>query len=364
MKENEILSRLEEAEHLEYGEEQVRLIQSTVDAADTYQNEELQFITRLALVTAGIFSGFIETAIISFCWCLATYDKDREKFEDFEHDILWAYKWIGQNMILFASIDKARQLDLIQDFERRYKEEGISLRPIHAQQVLNAIALGDSKEAVQSALTAFSQAPSDFYSDCVACEQNFLVEVALYQEDVKKAARYAAPIFNGSKVCAEVPHITYAIMTLPTLYNGDFELAKTYAKEAERLCLGNRDFIHELSDLIAYHVAVKQFDDALRIFNAVYRWEFETRVDNRKQRFCAAAALLFEFLPEQKLTLSLPASSDIFSEDGQYCCSELVSFYTKRSNFIASEFDRRNENSHTSNELEKFRATIRRYASP
>lgn len=363
MKEDEVEQHLWDALDLDHGEEQVRLIEDTIAAADTYQNEELQFETRMGLVTAGIFSGFIEKAIVAFSWCLATFDRDSEKYSHEEYSLLWAHKWIGQNMIIFASIDKARLLEFIEDFERRYKEKGISLRPIYSQQVLNRIELGESEERIQAALNAFVQAPRDSYSDCSACEQNFLVEVALYQNDQEKAGRYAAPIFNGSKTCAEVPHITYAIMTLPTLYGGDRQLANTYAKEAERLCIDNRDFIYELSELIAYHVAVKQYDDALRIFNVVYRWELETRIDNRKRHFCAAAGLLFEHLPNQDLLLSLPESSDIFSEEGRYKSSELVGYYTKRSDEIAARFDLRNENEHISDQLEEHRTTIRRYAS-
>ncbi len=363
MKEDEILAHLYEAQDLDYGEEQVRLIESTVSAADTYQNEELQFETRMQLVTAGIFSGFIEKAIVAFSWCLATLDREPEKFADHDHDILWAYKWIGQNMIAFASIDQARLQKSLEDFERRYKERGISLRPVYSQQVRNRIDLGESKERVQLALTAFVQAPRDYYSDCSACEQNFLVEVALYQNDLEKAGRYAAPIFSGSKTCAEVPHITYAIMTLPTLYGGDEKLANTYAKEAERLCIGNRDFTHELSELISYHVAVRQFDDALRIFNAVYLWELETLLDVRKRYFCASAALLFEHLPGKTFTLSFPMNSDFASDDGQYSSEDLVAYYTKKSDAIASRFDLRNKNAHSSEELAEHRKTIRRYAS-
>ncbi len=358
LKEYEISEFLWDCEDLEYGEERLRRVEEAVEAADFYQNAELQFQARLKLIDASTFTGFIEKAIVAFSWCVALSDKEPDVYPSIA--LLWSYKWINLNMIQFSSISRERINATMKDFQKRYEAQGVSLRPVHCQHVRNHIALSADEERVRKALNDFVQSPRDRYSDCAACEQNFLVSVCLFQKDFEKAKRYAAPIFNGTQSCAEVPHITYAIMTLPSFFEGELELAERYATQATRLCMGNRDFLEELSDVMAYRIATGKRDAALEIYKQCYRWDLETRMDWRQLKFCVSAALLFEtFDPSDLLTLNFPKDGEMYNARGEYQAQELVDFYTKKSQCIEKRFDERNGNAIVSKGRQSFREAIR-----
>ncbi|EMO76953.1 hypothetical protein LEP1GSC127_3969 [Leptospira kirschneri str. 200801925] len=90
--------------------------------ADLRKNKELGFEVRLALIEAGIFSGAIDKALISFSWCLSQVDQNPEKFS--EEDLLWKYKWIIENLPAFPQIKKEQILEMLEDLEKRYEKTG------------------------------------------------------------------------------------------------------------------------------------------------------------------------------------------------------------------------------------------------
>lgn len=365
MTEDEILNAMDDYEFLEFGKEKLQRFEEIVREADLLKNEALQFEARLGLISAAVFSGYLEKAIVAFSWCIAKSDEKPDVFPlgfGNSTDVLWAYKWISVHMTMFSSIAIERLHATNADFQKRYEESNLSLRPVYAQLAITEMAKGSSSEIVQKYVKKFSLEARDLYSDCTACEQNFLVEVALFEKNFSKAIRYAAPLLSGKQGCAEVPHTTYAMLAIPALNAGEIENGKHFAAQTRLLCWDNPDFLVELSLLIAFNVAVGDLNAALETFLHIYRWNLNSRVDRSKQYFYVAAALLFEHLVDDKFHLSLPNDSSIYSSDGEYLRSELVSHFTSKGDLIASDFDARNQNTFISDELKIFRDSIRKLA--
>ncbi|KPA27209.1 Uncharacterized protein AMR48_2051 [Leptospira interrogans] len=82
------------------------LLEEIIRLADLRKNKELGFEARLVLVEAGIFSGAIDKALVSFSWCLSQVDQNPEQFN--EEDLLWKYKWIVENLPVFPKSKRNR----------------------------------------------------------------------------------------------------------------------------------------------------------------------------------------------------------------------------------------------------------------
>ena len=104
------------------GAARVMGLEQAVSLADSYQDVELGFSVRQSLIEAATFSGYPQSALVAFAWCLAQSDQDPERFAD--ADLLWQYKWIAHSLYSFPEVSWQQVEDTFKDLARRSDQAG------------------------------------------------------------------------------------------------------------------------------------------------------------------------------------------------------------------------------------------------
>lgn len=146
------------------------LLEEIIRLADLRKNKELGFEVRLALIEAGIFSGALDKALISFSWCLSQVDQNPEKFS--EEDLLWKYKWIIENLPAFPQIKKEQILEMLEDLEKRYEKNGENKHPVLMLKRSISMSMRNIEES-KKYHELLKQTPTGHLSNCAACVQKF-----------------------------------------------------------------------------------------------------------------------------------------------------------------------------------------------
>lgn len=340
----EVDDLLAEAAGMEEGPGRVALVQEAVRLADTYDDAELGFETRMELVKSAMSAGQPDVMLIGFSWCLAQCDRDPEKFS--EEDLLWEYKWILAEAPLFPQVSRQQIEDMLADMEKRYVRAGSTLHAVHVLRRDVAQDMGD-REAAMAAQSVLARTRRDWLSNCPACVADGAVDFQLFLGKPKEALKSAGPILKGQMKCAEVPQRTFALVLLPLLQEGRLEEAMAYHINGYRQIARNPKFISQvgqhltfltLTDNLAKGVKLLEKHLPVALTTAGLAWRF---------RFYLGARLLLLRLTEQgkdSLKLRLPPTLPIHNSTGKYTLAELAGWFDAQLADLAARFDARNGN--------------------
>lgn len=328
---------------LENGDELIMLLEEAVRLADSTGQLDLQYEAREGLTRACVFGGAAEKAIVSFSWCLAQFDKHPEMFS--EWSLLWQYKWIVGLVPHYPQISKKQILEMYEDMERRFLSGGYDLRVIYQHRYRFERLMGKRQEALRFYRMA-EEIPRDALSNCETCEIDERVTFALFQGDDARALQLAAPIIEGGRTCASVPHRTYAELLLPLLRLKRLEEAWEYQRLGYRLIADNKSFLDRVACHLVFLALVRDMTRAVKLFSRHYVWTEQNADLLHRFRFFRAACLLFELLEEegrQSVTLSLPETFPLYDESKSYATAELSEHFRQLAQKLARQFDQRNE---------------------
>lgn len=340
----------------------VALAEEAARIADVHGEVKLAYDARREVVHHGIFGGQPERALVAFSWCLSRCDADPTAFPD--SGLLWSYKWIAENLPLFAQFGRAQIAHTLDDMERRYKRAGASLRPVHLQRARAAMVLGDPDEAVLAALAAYRAAPRDGNADCAACERNFEVEVLLHVKQFEQAERVAQPLLDGRMGCAEVPHITNAILILPAWQAGEREQARRYAARAAELCQG-RDFVREVAAVLDLRVLEEDWAQAADLLQRHLGWAVEALDTSRRLRYFLAAEAAVAGLARAQgdvLPLRFVVPPPVASSERGYEAAALGAWLGAQVDALTAQYVARDGNDEVARRTAAHRAMHRREA--
>ncbi|GAA4863487.1 hypothetical protein GCM10023310_48700 [Paenibacillus vulneris] len=240
---------LQEAGSLPDGAAKLEVLEAAVRIADAEGLLELAYDIRSDIVRTSIFNGFPLKAVVAFSWQLGQYDRHPELFDSY--DLLWSYKWILGEISHFPDIPLQQIEALAEDLGKRYQEHGYGPRTYWYYRFRLAMDLGRLQEA-GTFMERFQTLRRDDMSDCIACEQNQIVQYYAEAGDDEKALEAAKPILSGSMRCAEVPHITISHLLLPLYRARSAEEAAKAHTRGYRLVKGKRDFVGALARHIEY----------------------------------------------------------------------------------------------------------------
>jgi hypothetical protein len=317
----------------------VELADAAARLADVHGDRRLGYRARRALISYGIFSGMPERSLVAFSWCVALSDAEPEEFPD--RDLLWPYKWVAENLPPFAQFSRAQIMQTLDDMEARFRKRGVSLRPVYLQRARTAMVLGAPHEEISARLAEFRGARRDNYSDCAACEQNFEVEVLLHVKQFAQAQLLAAPLLSGQMSCAEIPHITNAILILPAWQAGERDAAGRYARRARELCGGNRDFLRELAAVLDHAVLTQDWEQATELLERHLGWAVEVLDTSRRMRYFMAAEAALRALVAARgavLPLRLPSTVPVVAQERGVDGMELARWLGERVDEMAAQY--------------------------
>ncbi len=349
---------LESYEDLEYYE-QIPLLEEAVTIADQLASVDLAWEMRMELLAACVFGGAPEKAIMQFAWLESTSENNPDRFPASHSngrwleatDLLWAYKWVLAELPGFAQVSRVHIEATLERMRTQYTRHQQSLRPYWMACIRNHIAFGDGRPAVQQALENFRTAPRDVYADCYACELNFLVETHLFLDEVDNALRVAQPLISGEEHCAEVPHLTYAALTIPTWRAGMKDQARLFHQRAYDLCQHNPDFLVAIATLIGFRLLEEDWKGAAALFEAHVSWAENTRSMERKLQFLLASWALAHRAPTD---ITLKTRSVLGP-----CGTPISSWKTRLEQEISTltiAFDERNGNHSVTQRSDAYRA--------
>jgi len=339
--------------------EAIPILEEAVRLGDELHEEELSWSLRMELLSACVFGGAPEKALMIFAWLESKSDREPDRFpasrsngrwlED--TDLLWAYKWIFVNISGFVQISRVQIENTLERMRTKYEEHNVSLRPYWMCRVRTGIDLGNSDESIREALENFRTLPRDVYADCKACETHFMVESLLFLGELDRALLVAEPLINGEESCAEVPHITYPMLTVPTHLAGMHDKARLFHQRGYELCKSNPDFLSGISELMAFRILDGDWSGGAELFEAHVRWAEDTRSTLRRLRFLQSARALAHTAPEGA---TLKSRSPL--GPGTLTMSEWETKLAAEITQITTAFDRRNGNSRVSELDHKQRA--------
>lgn len=353
---------LDQAEELDHGTAQLALTEQAVNLADTHRDEEYGYKARLELISAAVFSGRTDLAMIAFSWVVAKNDADPERFEG--GNLLWKYKWVLEGVSEYPSIPKSDIEKLFADMKRRYEADGSTLNAYWGIRRNVAMFAGDLDAALE-ANEQLQDTARDHLSNCHACVQDESVEYYAFIGDDEAALEAAKPIFRGKLTCGEVPERTYACVQLPLLRLGKPAEAMGHFKTGYRKINFNPKFLRHKAMFLMSLTLTDNLDRAMKLLDRHLPECFDSQPPLSQFEFLLGARLLCERLSQKGETaLPIRIPDKLAALKGQsVTVATFVDWLNPELVNLAKQFDDRNGNTHFTDRLLKFRELFR-YQQP
>jgi hypothetical protein len=325
------------------GEEQISLREEAVRVADAAGDLRLQYFARDQLVSAGIFGGHTDKALVAYSWCLAQFDKNPGEFSQWT--ILWKYKWIMGLIRNFPQVPKERIYEMLEDLTDRMQKAGYGMRAVYNQRY-RLEKFWDNRALALEYFRKMEEQPSDEISNCSACELDDRVSFYVYCGQDARALELALPIIDGRETCGSVPHRTYANLLLPLVRLGRQPEGLVYHRRGYELIADNIRYLDDIADHVIFLALTENFERALSLFSKHCSWTEKSRDLFHRFGFFRAASLLFELVTERgkkSLRLALPRSFPGYQPGGTYDPAELAAWFKEAAAELGRRFDQRNE---------------------
>jgi hypothetical protein len=344
---------LEEAEELDYGAERIAKCEEAVRLADEAKHDTAGYAARLGLIQAAVFGGWPEKGFVAFGWCVAKVDADPERFREsralpgfglLATDLLWVYKWMTLQVPWYPQLAREQLDRTLDDMERRYKKHGLSLRPVHMNRTRVALECDPDPAAAKAHYDKWQWSPRDHYADCEACEISFRVDYLVERGEYERAFEVAAPLLDGRKKCAEVPHVTYGYLLEPARALGRDELAATLSDKGLALVEGQRDFVATVAQHVAHLVARGDLERARVLFERHLPFAVGNRIPKRVLDYYVVGRDLFDALAGAGKSASLHAPKELGYRGDPSDLRAIAAHFAAEADPIARRFDARNGN--------------------
>lgn len=333
---------MEEAYMLPGGKQKMELLERAVQLADAAGDIDQGYEARSEVVECGSFNGYPMKALVAFSWQLGQFDQNPGRFD--EYTLLWSYKWILDQAPSFPDITRQQMANLLEDMKQRFQQFGYSDRTYYFYNMVVANDTGDTDSAkrYQSMVQTMER---DEMADCLACEQNRLVEFAVKQNDDEAVLEAAKPIIDGEMSCGEVPHVTISKVLLPLLRLGRQKEADKLQRRGYRLIRSNRDFLLCHGEHIGYLTQTDPIK-GLEVFEENVGLALDHENPFYVMMFNGYAAALFKRLAEEDIAyqVKLPAAYPHASEASNVAA--LARRFREQALNAAARFDQRNGNRH------------------
>ncbi len=234
---------------LDHGHARLAAMETAIQEADREQEHYWRILFRYEYVKESIFHDDNFKAILMFPQLLQIFDEHPELEDEFCDDVMQAFKWILENIPDYYQVSLEEIDRYYEEYLQRCNRYGLSLRVYYMKKSKQLLPI--DRQAAQEAYAKFHECKRDANSDCEACEINFDSTFALELGNVEEAMKIAKPLLEGTKRCAEVPHVTYGVLAKHYLYEGNFDEAQYYGKLCEQYTKLEAEFMTEIGTLMS-----------------------------------------------------------------------------------------------------------------
>ncbi len=342
---------IEQIRGAEHGTPRMEIMQNAITEADASAAHYWRIYFRYEYIRESIFHEDNFKAIIMFPELLQVFDDHPEQEDDTFDDVMQAFKWVLENMKDYYQISLQEVEKYYDEYEKRCRKYGFSLR-VYYQKKSNFY-LPIDKEKAKEAHQQFRSCKRDGNSDCEACETHHDLCLALELEDEAEALRVAAPILDGRKTCAEVPHVSYGALTRFYLYHGNLAEASYYGTLCARYTCSEPEFLAESGYLLELYSATDPAE-GWRLFKQNVQNYMECRNPRMRMTFARGAYRLLQCAAKQTefsnsvFLKPLPVAP---SEDG-YRFTDLIQYFYTTAKEQCELLDKRNGSSYYTDLLE------------
>ncbi|MDE5769615.1 MAG: hypothetical protein K2H82_09540, partial [Oscillospiraceae bacterium] len=350
----------------EHGAERLQLLSSAIQEADQNQDHYWRLAFRKEYINESIFYGDSFKAVIQFPEYLKIFDEHPEFEEEMSFNMMWAFKNVLENMSDYHQISRAEIENYFEEFEKRGKKYGESLRTYYMKKC--KFYLPVDLELAKENYEKFRKYPRSSNSDCEACELSFSMRCELAFGNEERALQIAKPILDGEMTCAEIPHSTYGKLARYYLYHHNLTEAFYYGTLCEKLILGEPEFLEETGTLLELYSIVNPghgwniLKHAIPDFVDCKNTLMEVSFARGAYRLMKSIAESTEdgkpvFMSNANLHL-LPVAK---TQDG-WLASDVMAYFCQIAEDLSQKLDVRNQNTHfqdilhTEFSMEKFQA--------
>ncbi len=344
-----------EAEH---GTARLAVLADAIREADEAGAHNWRFYFRFENIRESVFHDDAFKAILSFPELLKIYDEHPELEDEYEDDMLLAFKWVIENATDFYQVSREQIDRNFEEYKRRCEYSDVSMRVYHMKRC-NFLRMVDMN-ACKAEYEAFKACKRDGYSDCEACETNFAMQIAFELGEDEEALRTAKPILEGSLRCGEIPHYTFCHLTEHYLYAGDLDEASYYGELCARYTQGNPEFLAATGTLLALYSATDP-SHGWTIFKQCLSQYVSCKNPTMRLRFADGAYRLMYTLcelNEQEGDAGLSTSPVLrilplkMTEEGMKL-SDVRDYFYQESRELAKQLDRRNRSDYYAQKLSR-----------
>ncbi|MGK5679945.1 tetratricopeptide repeat protein [Actinoplanes sp. URMC 104] len=340
---DELWDLLQQARAMPHGAAQIALVEQVLRHADTAGDPQLAFTARLLATNAYTYGGEPAKAFVSFAWALNDFDRNPGPHHARgKHTLLWHFKTMVSAMTDFPEIPLDRTYAVLDDMERRYREDGHSLQAVYKHRYLVAAHVGAPE--TDEWFARWQAAPRDDLSDCIGCDPS---SVAHYYNDRGRYADVittAEPVLAGELNCTEQPQgILHELMTA-YLHIGRLADAADAHRRSYRLERGNLADLWNLGTHVAFCARTGNEHRGLEILQRHVDWLDKAPSPAADMHFAADAAMLLRRLTE------LGHGDTVIHrrEHGDSTAADLAAELSARAVALARRFDERNGTDHQS----------------
>lgn len=289
---DEVRAQLQRCSRLPEGRAKTQSLESVAEQAKAAGDRALEAEALIHLSYAYGYSSERDRIPVSVGALLQLLDTFPAEVGGYTHQIFWLLKWMTSGLYRNPAVPLATVDKWLDEFDRRYRQHGYSLRPVLAFRSNLAGHLGD-REAQSAHMEASIAAPRDDMSDCQACEPSNWGSWRVDLDDDEGALRHWAPVIAGEQTCTEEPHWVLARALLPLVRLGRTDEARSAFLRGYPLARHDISLMDAVGQHIEFCALTGNEPRGLEIFTEHATWLGETQVDrDTRLSFVTAVAVL------------------------------------------------------------------------
>ena len=340
---DELWGLYQQAAALPYGSAQIALVEEVLRHADTVNDPHLAFTVRLFATNAYTYGGEPAKAFVTFAWTLNDFDRNPGRHHAHgKHTLLWHFKTMVSAMTKFPEIPLARTHAVLDDMERRYREDGHSMQAVYKHRYLVADHVG-SPDADEW-FARWQAAPRGELSDCIGCDPSSVAAYYHQRDRFADVVATAEPVLAGELTCTEQPQGILRELMVAYLRTGRSDEAADAHRRSYRLERGNLADLWNLGIHLEFCARTGNESRGLEILQRHVDWLDKAPSPAAEMHFSAAAAMLLRRLTE------LGHGDTVIRrrEQGDTSAVDLAAVLSARATELAQRFDERNGTDHQS----------------
>ena len=342
MSAEEIRAEAEAAFALPEGHAKAQRFEALASRAKDAGDPQLEAQVLLALSHAHAYGAEQDKLPVVFGRLLQLLDQFPDAVGSLSQQIYWQLKWMTSGLLGNPDVPLAIGYHWLDELDRRYRQRGYSLRPVHAQRALLALGIGDFPTA-SAQMEASIAAARDQMSDCQACEPNDWGRWRAALGDDEGALSRWRPVLDGTVACLEEPHRVLGHALLPLLRTGRLDEARGAFLRGYSLARQNINLLAAVGQHIEFCALTGNEARGLEILAEHQGWLADRQVTARKRLdFTGGVTVLLRRLTELGHG-SLPVGAA--GESGTQTVASLAAALEEEIRDICARYDARNGNS-------------------